>query len=78
MKTASQITNISLVAMAEHDALIFEYSHLQKLPRADEALHSLKKIASLVKPIMRARSWKVGTLAEFYPDEQNLLGKEGC
>ena len=61
--------------MAEHDALVFEYSHLANLPREKEALHSLKKIASLVKPIMRARNWKVGTLAEFYPDQQNLLGE---
>lgn len=59
----------------EHDALVFEYSHLQKLPREKDALISLKKIASLVKPIMRARKWKVGTLAEFYPDQQNLLGE---
>ena len=62
--------------MPEHDALIFEYSHLKALPREKEALHSLKKIASLVKPIMRARNWKVGTLAEFYPSQQNLLGAE--
>lgn len=61
--------------MAEHDAFIFQYSHLQKLPREKEALHSLKKIASLVKPLMRARGWKVGTLAEFYPEQQNLLGQ---
>lgn len=61
--------------MAEHDALVFEYSHLKNLPREKEALHSLRKIASLVKPIMRARNWKVGTLAEFYPDQQNLLGE---
>ncbi|KAF4626975.1 hypothetical protein G7Y89_g11185 [Cudoniella acicularis] len=60
--------------MPEHDALVLEYSHLKKLPREAEALQSLKKIASLVKPIMRARSWKVGVLAEFYPDQQNLLG----
>ncbi|KAG0652285.1 DNA-dependent metalloprotease WSS1 [Hyphodiscus hymeniophilus] len=60
--------------MAEHDALVFEYSHLKGLPREKEALHSLRKIASLVKPIMRARNWKVGTLAEFFPDQQNLLG----
>jgi len=58
----------------EHDALISEYSHLKSLPREKDALHSLKKIASLVKPIMRARNWKVGTLAEFYPNQQNLLG----
>jgi hypothetical protein len=60
--------------MAEHDPLITDYSHLKNLPREKEALHSLKKIASLVKPIMRARNWKVGTLAEFYPDQKNLLG----
>jgi hypothetical protein len=60
--------------MPEHDALVFEYSHLKELPRGNEALHSLQKIASLVKPIMRARNWKVATLAEFYPDQQNLLG----
>lgn len=60
--------------MAEHDALILGYSHLNKFPREKEALHALKKIASLVKPIMRARNWKVGTLAEFWPDQQNLLG----
>jgi hypothetical protein len=60
----------------EHDALVGQYSHLNKLSREKEALHTLKKIASLVKPIMRARNWRVGTLAEFYPDEQNLLGED--
>ncbi|KAI9648525.1 hypothetical protein NHQ30_003160 [Ciborinia camelliae] len=58
----------------ERDALISSYSHLKVQKREDEALHSLKKIASLVKPIMRARNWRVGTLTEFYPDQQNLLG----
>jgi hypothetical protein len=61
--------------MPEHDALISQYSHLNTFPRQDEALLSLRKIASLVKPIMRARSWRVGTLTEFYPDQANLLGK---
>jgi len=61
--------------MSEHDALVISYSHLKNFPREKDALHSLRKIASLVKPIMRARGWKVGELAEFYPDEQNLLGK---
>ncbi|PBP21000.1 zinc ion binding protein [Diplocarpon rosae] len=60
--------------MAEHDALILQYSHLNKYDREKDALFALKKIASLVKPIMRARGWKVGTLAEFYPEQQNLLG----
>lgn len=34
----------------------------------------LRKVASLVKPIMRKRSWRVQVLAEFLPPEQNLLG----
>ncbi|TEY78710.1 hypothetical protein BOTCAL_0046g00310 [Botryotinia calthae] len=58
----------------ERDALISSYSHLKGMKREAEALHSLKKVASLVKPIMRARHWRVGTLTEFYPDQQNLLG----
>jgi hypothetical protein len=62
--------------MPEHDALISQYSHLNTLPREKDALHSLRKIASLVKPIMRARNWRVGTLAEFYPDQSNLLGRK--
>ncbi|KAI0169956.1 WLM-domain-containing protein [Hypoxylon sp. FL1284] len=60
--------------MAEIDPLILSYSHLAHLPRQGEALHILKKVASLVKPIMRARRWKVGQLTEFYPDQHNLLG----
>jgi hypothetical protein len=66
------------VNMPEHDALISDYSHLKGLPREKEALHSLKKISSLVKPIMRARGWKVDILAEFYPDQQSLLGTKEC
>ncbi|TVY44583.1 DNA-dependent metalloprotease [Lachnellula occidentalis] len=60
--------------MPEIDALVSEYSHLKKFSRGDEALQKLKKIASLVKPIIRARNWRVGVLAEFYPDDKNLLG----
>lgn len=60
----------------EHDALVSSYTHLRNFPRADEALLKLKKIASLVKPIMRARKWKVSELCEFYPDQQNLLGTD--
>lgn len=65
----------TMVQHHEHDALIGSFSHLANLPREKEALHALKKIASVVKPIMRARGWKVGQLAEFYPNENNLLGR---
>ncbi|KAI0020074.1 WLM-domain-containing protein [Xylariomycetidae sp. FL0641] len=60
--------------MADIDPTVLSYSHLARLPRAQEALHQLKKVASLVKPIMRARGWKVKQLTEFYPEQQNLLG----
>ncbi|KAH0489228.1 hypothetical protein TgHK011_009668 [Trichoderma gracile] len=60
--------------MPEHDPLIRSYTHLAHFRRADEALNTLKKVASLVKPIMRNRGWKVAELAEFYPNETNLLG----
>ena len=63
-----------IVKMAEHDALVLNYSHLMHFPRQSEALHILKKVASLVKPIMRARQWRVNELAEFFPDQPNLLG----
>jgi len=58
----------------EHDALISSYEHLPSMPRAEDALHTIRKIASLVKPIMRKRNWRVRILTEFYPDQQNLLG----
>jgi DNA-dependent metalloprotease WSS1 len=60
--------------MRELDPLISEYAHEKQHPREADALLALRKIASLVKPIMRARNWRVGTLAEFYPKEPNLLG----
>ncbi|KAL7793231.1 WLM domain-containing protein [Trichoderma ceciliae] len=60
--------------MPEHDPLVLSYSHLAQFRRADEALTILKKVASLVKPIMRSRGWRVRELAEFYPNQSNLLG----
>ncbi|KAL2821726.1 WLM domain-containing protein [Aspergillus cavernicola] len=60
--------------MRELDPLVLEYQHDKHRPRESEALLVLQKIASLVKPIMRRRSWKVGTLCEFYPQQRNLLG----
>jgi len=61
-------------ANVEHDALISSYEHLPSMPRAEDALHTIRKIASLVKPIMRKRNWRVKILTEFYPEQQNLLG----
>ncbi|KAF4291057.1 hypothetical protein KXV55_000634 [Aspergillus fumigatus] len=60
--------------MRELDPLVSEYQHDKHRPREAEALLMLRKIASLVKPIMRQRAWRVGTLCEFYPQQRNLLG----
>ena len=58
----------------ELDPLVAEYQHDQHRPRAPEALLTLRKIASLVKPLMRQRNWRVSVLCEFYPEQSNLLG----
>lgn len=59
---------------SEQDALVWEYVHLSGLPQELEALQMLRKVASLVKPMMRARAWEVGVLAEFYPEDEMLFG----
>ncbi len=61
--------------MLEIDAHFDAYEHLKHLPREDEALHTLRKVASMVKPIMRKRGWKVGTLCEFLPEDPRLQGQ---
>lgn len=59
----------------EFDTLFGNFVHLQHLPRANEAQNMLKKLASVVKPIMRKRNWRVGQLGEFLPEAANLLGE---
>lgn len=54
---------------------IQSFSHLKDKPKADRALALLQKIASLVKPIMRKHGWTLPVLAEFFPDQTNLLGE---
>jgi hypothetical protein len=39
-----------------------------------EANSLLRRVAGLVKPIMKSKNWKVGKLSEFYPKDQSLLG----
>ena len=57
------------------DIFVQSFSHLKDKRNADKALQILKRIASLVKPIMRKRNWVLKVLAEFFPDNPNLLGK---
>ncbi|KAG6830343.1 hypothetical protein H0H92_001136 [Tricholoma furcatifolium] len=56
------------------NVFVHTYTHLKDKPKADRALPMLQKIASLVKPIMRKHGWKLPVLAEFFPDNPNLLG----
>ncbi|KPI36275.1 DNA-dependent metalloprotease WSS1 [Cyphellophora attinorum] len=65
---------MSRAVSTELEPLVNNFEHLADKRRAAEALQTLRKIASLVKPLMRQRNWRVGTLAEFYPPENNLLG----
>jgi DNA-dependent metalloprotease WSS1 len=61
-------------ASTELEPLVNNFEHLSDKRRAPEALRTLRKIASLVKPLMRQRNWRVGTLAEFFPSDTSLLG----
>ncbi|KAK0208675.1 WLM domain-containing protein [Desarmillaria ectypa] len=56
------------------DIFIKSFTHLTGRPKADQALQMLRKVASMVKPIMRTHKWVLPTLAEFFPDQSNLLG----
>lgn len=62
--------------LQEHDSLFHSYEHLTGVPQPDEALRRLRRIASLVKPIMRKRGWQIQVLTEFMPDDARLLGME--
>lgn len=65
-----------------HDTMtevyVKSFTHLKDRHRAEDALKRLQRIASLVKPIMRKRGWVLPVLAEFFPDNPNLLGKPAC
>ncbi|KAI2401853.1 hypothetical protein LOZ67_002129 [Ophidiomyces ophidiicola] len=56
------------------DQFFLIYQHHKHRAKEAEALTLLRRVASLVKPIMRQRSWKVHTLSEFYPSTARLLG----
>lgn len=76
-KEPSQPTPSGLSDTMSHgelDPLVSQYQYESHRRRAPEALKALQKIASIVKPIMRQRNWRVGTLCEFYPPEHDLLG----
>lgn len=60
--------------MLKTDTVILKYQHQMFRPREAEALEILRKVASLVEPIMRRRRWKVKLLAEFYPPKESLMG----
>ncbi|PWW78779.1 WLM-domain-containing protein [Tuber magnatum] len=56
------------------DQTIGTYVHIPGKPREQHALYMLRRIASLVKPIMSQGGYRVGCLAEFYPAQKSLLG----
>lgn len=53
---------------------IKSFTHLKDKPNEKQALEMLKRIASLVKPIMRAHNWVLPVLSEFFPTNPGLLG----
>ena len=57
------------------NTFVLSITHLKDRPNEDRALEMLKKITSLVKPIMRKHGWVLPELAEFFPENPNLLGE---
>ncbi|KAG9125987.1 hypothetical protein FRC07_005320 [Ceratobasidium sp. 392] len=55
-------------------SLVRTFTHLAGKPHAPEALHTLKRVADLVHPIMKRHGWVLPVLAEFFPDDPRLLG----
>ncbi|KAJ3814440.1 WLM domain-containing protein [Lentinula aff. lateritia] len=55
------------------EVYVQSFTHLKDRKSADKALEMLRRVASLVKPIMRKHSWVLPVLAEFFPDNPNLL-----
>ncbi|KAH7334477.1 WLM domain-containing protein [Rhizoctonia solani] len=55
-------------------SLVRAFTHLANQLHAPEALHTLKRVADLVHPIMKKHGWVLPVLAEFFPDDERLLG----
>ncbi|KJX99038.1 hypothetical protein TI39_contig377g00012 [Zymoseptoria brevis] len=71
---ANGVQRQTAAQLKEHSALFTTYEHLSNQERADAALLMLRRVASIVKPIMQKHHWHVQILAEFLPKEQSLLG----
>lgn len=61
--------------MVENDPLIGGLYYERFRPQAAEALQQLRMVSFLVEPIMRRREFKIGTLAEFWPEDEGLRGE---
>ncbi|KAJ3106695.1 hypothetical protein HDU97_005847 [Phlyctochytrium planicorne] len=59
--------------MSTNTSCVLEFKTCGKV-NDHEALAMLKRVASLVKPLMKKRSWTLPILREFYPQNPNLLG----
>ena len=53
---------------------IKDVKEIKKLPKNDEALKLLQKLASHVLPLCRQRKYRISSLSEFNPTKQGLLG----
>ena len=55
-------------------SLVESFTYLKGRAKQHEALPLLQRIASLVKPVMRNHGWKLPVLAEFFPENESLVG----
>lgn len=66
---------IPYLKVLAYDGTFLAYEHEKARPREAEVLQILHGVALWVWPIMRQRGCTVGTLAEFWPSDKDLLGK---
>lgn len=71
----SEGINFSQHGMSANTSLVQAFTHLKNKSKPDEALALLKRVASLVKPIMTNHGWSLPCLAEFFPTNPGLLGE---
>lgn len=57
-----------------NDCKVWETKALVKMKKMDEAKKLLDRLAVVVAPLMKRRSFKINLLKEFYPKNPGLLG----
>lgn len=62
------------VPKERHNEYIGSIQVIKNMRESEKALQLLRQSANIVSPLLERRKWKIGTLMEFSPNNQSLLG----